>query len=118
MKRRIASMNGMARKMTPGTSVATGDRDPDLLPAALDGLDELAVDVAADAAGLLGDEPTEVARLPVQDQDRNESIERIHCVEAAPLAQRLDLAEALADAAADTRRVRARSCPCPERRAG
>src|SRR5689334_979203 len=45
-------------------------RDPHLLPTSLDHLDELAVDVAPDAPGLLADEAAEVAGLAVEREDR------------------------------------------------
>src|SRR4051794_4488768 len=41
----------------PGNERGDRDRDPDLLRAALDGLDELAVHITPDAARFLGDEP-------------------------------------------------------------
>ena len=56
-------MNGTARKITPGTRVATVTGIQTCCSRRSIALDELALDVAADGSRLLGDEPAEVARL-------------------------------------------------------
>src|SRR3546814_9024422 len=52
-------------------------RDPHLLSASFDLLDELALHLAPDAARLVSDEPAEVAGLAVPGEDGDEARERI-----------------------------------------
>ena len=93
-------MNGIGEEHDAGDEGGHGDRDPDLLGAALDRLDELALHVAPDGARLLGDEPAEVAGLAVEGEHGDQAVERVDVGDGCPLAQRVDLGEPLADAAA------------------
>src|SRR5688572_239333 len=54
---------GHRHEQHPGQQRGHRDGDPHLLGAPLDGLDQLAVHVAADDPGLLGHQPSEVARV-------------------------------------------------------
>src|SRR5204863_693767 len=65
------------------------------------------VHVAPDAARFLSDQPTEISGLAVQSKERNEPVEGIDAFEGGPLAQRLDLTEALPDATTHSREVAA-----------
>ena len=80
----MASMNGTARKITPGTSVATVTGIQTCWLAALDRLDQLALHVAADGAGLLGDEPAEVAGLAVEGEHGDEAVDGVDLRRARP----------------------------------
>ena len=107
--RRSASTNGTARKITPGHERGHRHRHPDLLGAALDGLDQLAVDVAPDRARLVGDQPAQVTGTAVQGQHVHEPAQGVDVGDLGPLAQRLDLGQALADPPAPRARGRART---------
>ena len=111
--RRSASTNGTARKITPGHEGRDGDRHPDLLAAALDRLDQLAVHVAADRPRLVADQPPEVAGLPVQREHADQPAQGVDVGHLGPLAQRLDLGQALADPPRDPLEVAARTLPRP-----
>ena len=73
---------------------------------------ELALHLAADRAGLVGDEPTEVAGLAVEGQHGDQASQGIDVGDGRPLAQRVDLGEPLADASAHPGQVLAHA-PVP-----
>src|SRR4051812_11691796 len=96
---------GDREKDHAGQQRGDGDGDPHLLPSPFDHLDELAVDVAADAAGLVADEPSEITGLAVEREHGDELVERVDLREGSPLSQRVDLRQTLADPSDDPRQV-------------
>ena len=106
-------MKGTARKITPGTRVAT-----------VTGIQTCwarrsIVSISSRwtsrriAARLLGDEPAEVAGLAVEGEHAHEAVEGVDVDDRGPLAQGLDLGEALADAAGDAPEVPAAGARAP-----
>ena len=93
----MASMNGTAMKSTPGTSVATVTGIQTCW--ARRSMNSISSRCTSRrmAAGLLGDEPPEVAGLAVEGEHGDEPLDGVDLHERGPLAQRVDLGEPLAD---------------------
>src|SRR5947209_19043453 len=94
-----------------------GDRhwDPHLLTPTLGHPHQLPLHVLADRASLGRDEPPEVAGLPIEGQHGDEAVEGLDVGQDGPLAQGLDLRQALADAPAHPGQVAGGVAPTPRR---
>ena len=104
-------MNGTARKMTPGTRVATVTGIQTCCPR------RSMVSISSRwtsrrmARASSADQPAEVARLAVERQDPDQPVEALDVGHRRPLPQGLGLRQALADA--PTTRCRSRRTPLP-----
>jgi len=80
-----------------GQERGDGDGDPHLLGPTVDLGGELALDLSSYGAGLLGDQPAEVAGVSVQGQDAHQAVDRVDVGQVGPFAERLGVAQSLPD---------------------